>query len=167
MSIDGYRFLDPATRRVLRAWQDREPVPSTIPWTPLRRPLGEARVALISTAGIARRDDVPFDQARERENPWWGDPTHRVIPRETVSADVRIYHLHIDPRPAEKDLDSVLPLRRLDELVDAGEVGSSAANHYSMMGYILDTEELVEETAPRMAAALIRDQVDLALMVPV
>ena len=35
--------------------------------TPLRKPLAECTVALISTAGIARRDDVPFDQDGERE----------------------------------------------------------------------------------------------------
>jgi hypothetical protein len=36
-----------------------------------------------------------------------------------------------------------------------------------MMGYILDTLDLVAGTAPRIADALIEDQVDLALLVPV
>jgi D-proline reductase (dithiol) PrdB len=167
MTIDGFRFLDAATRRVMKAWLDREPTPADIPWTPLVKPLRKSRVALISSAGISRLDDVPFDQEGERKNPWWGDPTHRVIPRETKTEDVRIDHLHIDPRPGQEDLDCVLPLRRLDELVEAGTVGSSAQNHYSIMGYILETEELVEETAPRIAVALAADQVDLALLVPV
>ena len=167
MAVDGFRFLDPATRRVMRAWIDREPRPGDVPWTPLKGALSGARVALVSTGGIARLDDPPFDQDGERENPWWGDPTHRVIPRGTGADEVRICHLHIDPRPAREDLDSMLPLRRLDELVDAGEVGSSASRHLSMMGYILEPRVLVEETAPAMAAALAADQVDLALLVPV
>ena len=167
MAINGFRFLDGATRRVMKAWHDREPTPANIPWTPLVKPLRELRVALISSAGISRVDDEPFDQESERKNPWWGDPTHRVIPRETRTEDVRIDHLHIDPRPGLADLDCVLPLRRLDELAEAGTVGSSAPNHYSIMGFILKTEELVEETAPRIAAALAADQVDLALLIPV
>jgi hypothetical protein len=129
--------------------------------------MSRTRVALVSTAGIARLDDAPFDQDGERQNPWWGDPTHRVIPRGTKADEVRVCHLHNDPRPVREDLDSVLPLRRLDELVDSSEVGSSAPRHYSIMGYILQPRELIEETAPAMAAALAGDQVDLALLVPV
>ncbi len=167
MPVDGFRFLDTATRRIMRAWLDREPVPQEIPWTPLGKPLAEVRIALISTAAIAHLDDKPFDQERQRRDPWWGDPTHRVLPREVTTDEVGLYHLHMDTRPASEDLDCVLPLRRLDELVQEGLVGSSAPDHYSIMGYILQPRELVEETAPRIAEALIRDQVDLALLVPI
>ena len=167
LTVDGFRFLEGASKRVMRAWIEREPVPVYIPWTPLDRPLSQCRVALISTAGIARLDDRPFDQQGEREDPWWGDPSFRVVPREVRAEDVGIYHLHIDPRPARQDLDCILPLRRLDELVDQGVVASSAPRHYSIMGYILKPEQLVEETAPAIANSLAADQVDLALMVPV
>ncbi len=167
MAVDGFRFLDAASRRVMRAWHDREPAPATIPWQPLVRPLAESRVALVSSAGIARLDDAPFDQDGERRNPWWGDPTFRVIPRESTADEVRVHHLHIDPRPATEDLDSLMPLRRLDELVEAGVVGSSPPRHYSVMGYILEPERLVSETAPAIAEALAGDEVDLALLVPV
>jgi len=167
MAVDGFRFLGGATRKVMQAWCDREPRGVPIPWTSLGRPLANARVALISSAGIARLDDAPFDQAGEQQNPWWGDPTYRVLPREVTSGEVRICHTHIDPRPGSEDLDCVMPLRRLDELVAAGEVGSSAAEHYSIMGYVLKPEPLIEETAPAIAAGLVRDNVDLALLVPV
>ncbi len=167
MTVDGFRFLDLASGRVMRAWHDREPAPAAIPWQPLQRPLDENRVALVSSAGLACQDDTPFDQEGERQNPWWGDPTFRVIPRESTVDEVRVYHLHIDPRPAAEDLDSLMPLRRLDELVEEGVVGSSAPRHYSVMGYILQPERLVEETAPAIAEALASDEVDLALLVPV
>jgi hypothetical protein len=167
MPIDGFRLLDPATRRVMRAWRDREPLPTDIPWAEMSKPLAESRVALVSTAAIARLDDTPFDQETERRDPWWGDPTHRVIPRDVTSDEVRVYHLHIDPRPASEDLDCVLPLRRLDQLVESGTVGSSAPDHYSIMGYILQPRDLVEETAPKIAEALVRDEVDFVLLVPV
>lgn len=167
MAVDGFRFLDGPTRKLMRAWMERDALVREVPWTPMEKPLAESRVALISSAAIALLDDVPFDQEGEHRDPWWGDPTFRVIPRESGTEDVRICHLHIDHRLAAKDLDCVLPLRRLDELVEADIVGGSAPRHYSIMGYILETEQLLEETAPRMADALAEDDVDLALLVPV
>lgn len=88
-------------------------------------------MALLSTAGIARNDARPFDQDGERRNPWWGDPSFRVIPLATREQDVRLHHLHIDPRFGEADLDVVLPLRRLSELAAEGLIGCPARLHYS------------------------------------
>jgi D-proline reductase (dithiol) PrdB len=167
MAIDGYRFLDPISRRVMRAWQTRDGSPSSLPWTPMDRPLSRARVALISSAGLAHCDDEPFDQDGERRNPWWGDPSIRIIRRDVDPASVRMYHLHVDPRPAAEDLDCVLPLRRLQELVDEGVVGESAPRHPSMMGYQLRDGPVAEITAPAIRRILTEDQVDLALFVPV
>jgi D-proline reductase (dithiol) PrdB len=167
MGVDGFRFLGGPTRRVMRAWQEREPTPAVIPWTPLVRPLREARIALISTAAVRLVDDEPFDQDGERSDPWWGDPTYRVFPRDVPGEAVRIDHMHIDPRPASSDLDCLMPLRRLDALVADGLVGSSAPHHYSFMGYILKPRRLLEESAPKIAEALVKEEVDLALLIPV
>ena len=123
-------------------------------------------VALVSTAGVARNDDVPFDQDRERRDPWWGDPSFRVIPLGTTERDVRVYHMHIDPRFGEADLDVVLPMRRLTELAGKGVVGRAALRHYSIMGYILDPAELVAKTAPAVAEQMRQDGVDAAALVP-
>ena len=152
-------------RRVAALPRQREK-PREIPFTPLPKPLAECTVALVSTAAIARRDDKPFDQEHERRDPWWGDPSFRVIPLGTTERDVRIYHLHIDPRFGEADLDVLLPMRRLTELAQAGSVGRPARNHYSIMGYILEPTVLVEETAPAIAEAMRRDGVDAAALVP-
>jgi D-proline reductase (dithiol) PrdB len=164
--IDSYKFLDPVTKRIMKAWAARERF-EDIPWTPLRRPLGECRVALLSSAAIALVGDRPFDQQGERENPWWGDPTHRVLPAGARTGDVALYHLHIDTRPAERDLNCVLPLERLAELAAAGAIGEVAPSHYSMMGYILDEAELLVRTAPQIAARLRQEAVDALLLVPV
>ena len=166
MSIDSYRFLDFATRQVMKAWAARQQA-GVIPFTTLAKPLSQCRVALVSTAGIARNDDRPFDQEGERRNPWWGDPTFRRISLGTTEKDIRIYHLHIDPRFGEADLDVVLPMRRLAELAGEGVVGRPAPTHYSTMGYILEPTELVETTAPAIAACMRDERVDAALLVPV
>ena len=165
MNIDSYRFLDFASRQVMKAWAARQ-TPGVIPFTPLTKPLAECTVALVSTAWIARNDDQPFDQQREKREPWWGDPGFRVIPLGTTERDVRLYHMHIDPRFGETDLDVVLPMRRLTELAHDRRVGRPAPRHYSIMGYILEPTVLVEETAPAIAARMLQDGVDAAGLVP-
>jgi D-proline reductase (dithiol) PrdB len=165
MSIDSYRFLDFASRQVMKAWAGRQER-VVIPFTSLAKPLRECTIALVSTAGVARNDDQPFDQERERRDPWWGDPSFRVIPLGTTEPDVRIYHMHIDPRFGQTDLDVVLPLRRLTELAHEGIVGRPAPRHYSLMGYILDPTVLVDETAPAIAGRMRADDVDAVALVP-
>jgi D-proline reductase (dithiol) PrdB len=149
----------------MKAWAARED-PGVIPFTPLAKPLRECTVALVSTAGVARRDDRPFDQDGERRNPWWGDPSFREIPLGTTEKEIRIYHLHIDPRIGESDLDVVLPMRRLAELAVEGVIGRPAPTHYSIMGYILDPRELVGTTAPAIAARMRAERVDAVVLVP-
>ena len=166
MAIDSYRFLDFLTRQVMKAWAERQ-VPDEIPFTPLSRPLRECTVALVSTAGVARKEDRPFDQEGERRNPWWGDPSFRTIPLGTTENDIKIYHMHIDPRFGEADLDVVLPMRRLAELVSEGIVGRAAPTHYSVMGYILEPNELIGKTAPAIAQSMREQHVDAAVLVPV
>ena len=166
MAIDSYRFVDFATRKIMQAWAARQE-PGAIPFTPLQKPLRECTVALISTAGIARNDDRPFDQEGERRNPWWGDPSFRRIPFGTTERDIRVYHLHIDPKFGEEDLDVLLPMRRLAKLAEEGVVGRAARTHYSFMGYILDADELMRTSAPAMAASLNEEGVDAVVLVPV
>lgn len=164
--FDSMEFLDGATRRIVKAWIEREPE-RPIPWAPLSKPLAEAKIALISSAAVALKGDRPFDQAGERRNPWWGDPTHRRIPRGTKTEDVRLYHLHIDTSLGESDLDCTLPLNRLEELARSGEIGEVAPTHYSFMGYILDERELLRDTVPAIITQLRDEEVDAVVLVPV
>jgi hypothetical protein len=89
-------FLDGASRKMVRSWIERES-PRPIPWTPLAKPLNACRVALVSSAGIARHDQPPFDEELERHDPWWCDQSWRPIPLATTEDDIRISNLHIDP----------------------------------------------------------------------
>jgi D-proline reductase (dithiol) PrdB len=163
--VDSYRFLDRQTKKLVQTWIGLE-TPREIPWTPLSRPLEESTVALISSAGLALKTDRPFDQEGEKQNPWWGDPSYRILPRTATEADVKLYHLHIHPRLAEQDLNTVLPLQRLLELEDRGEIGRSAPNHYSFMGYILQPQVLLQDSIPAMIQGMKRDRVDIVVLVP-
>jgi len=163
--VNSYRFISGITRRMLRTWVGMEkPRPS--PWTPLSKPLKGCRVALLSSAGIALKTDPPFDQEGERRNPWWGDPSYRILPKDATSADVELYHLHIDPRPAQQDLNCLFPLTRLLELEQVGEIGAATERHYSIMGYLLKPETMLHETIPAIIRDLRADLADVVVLVP-
>jgi D-proline reductase (dithiol) PrdB len=163
--VDSYLFLDVISKRLIKSWIELEPK-REIPWTPLSKPLSDCTVALISTGGIALKTDRPFDQEGERRNPWWGDPSYRIIPRGTKTEDIRVYHMHINPRHAEADLNCLLPLDRLEEMAQAGKTGKVAKFHYSFMGYILDPQELIEISIPSIIEHLRDDEVDVVVMMP-
>ena len=168
MPIDSYRFLDYATRQIIKAWVQRETQTArSIPWAPLTKPLSRCTVALLSTAGVACNDDKPFDQEGERQNPWWGDPSYRLIPLGATEKDVRLYNMHIDTRFGEADLDVVLPMRRLQELASEGTIGQPAHVHFSIVGYQLRPDVLENETAPAIARELETHGVDAAALIPV
>jgi D-proline reductase (dithiol) PrdB len=165
-TVDPYRFTTPGTRRVAQAWIKREPA-RAVPWTRLAKPLSDCVVAIVSSGAIAMRSDRPFDQEGERRDPWWGDPSHRVLPRTATASDVAIYHLHVNVKHAERDLNCMLPLERLLELEREGVVGKSAPSHYSFQGYLLDAREFLDTSVPAMIRSMKAEGVDLALLVPV
>ena len=167
IEVDSWRFLPPRLARLLRARAEGEPPATSIPFAPLRKPLREARIALLSTAGISCPPDPPFDMDGERANPTWGDPSWRRIPHTATEKDVEVNHLHIDTSYIKRDLDVALPMRRLAELVAAGEVGSMAPTHYSVMGFQLDPTAQVTESAPAIAASMRSEDVTAVVLAPV
>lgn len=90
-------------------------------------PLGGRRIALITTAGLHDFRDEPFIPGRAE---------YRVIAQDMDMADVVTSHpsTNIDRTAILRDIDTVFPINRLRELVDAGTVGSVAARHYSFLG---------------------------------
>lgn len=169
-TVNSFKFVPGLTRRVVRSWIKRErqsPRPQSIPWTPLSKPLADCSLALISTAGLVLKEEQPFDQEGERQNPWWGDPSYRLLPHTVSEKDIRLCHLHVNPAFVEQDLNCIFPLQRLGELVDEGSLGRLAPTHYSFMGYILRPQVLLEESVPAMIRHLQAEKVDAVLLVPV
>lgn len=164
-TVDSTRFLSGITKRIVKSWVKLEK-PREIPWTPLAKSLSDCTVALISSGALALKTDTPFDQEVERQNPWWGDPTYRIIPRDATEADINIYHLHVDPTFVTQDLNCLLPLQRLAEMEESGEIGRSAPSHYSFMGYTLQPETLLEKSTPAIIDHLQNEEVDVVLLVP-
>jgi D-proline reductase (dithiol) PrdB len=164
-TVDSYRFINGITRRMIKNWISMEKT-RPIPWTPLAKPLSECTVAMLSSAGIALKTDTPFDQEGERRNPWWGDPSCRILPKTATQDDVRLYHLHIDPSYAEQDLNCLFPLEHLQAMENSGRIGRMSPRHYSIMGYILDPERLLCDTVPALIRNLKEDLADVVVLVP-
>lgn len=128
-------------------------------WTPLRKPLRECTVALVTTAGLHLKRREPFAVYAEA-----GDWTSRCIPGDVDTRDLTFTHTHYDTRDALRDPNVVFPLDRLRELAAVGMIGGVAPRHFGFMGFIPDPRHLVQETAPEAAATLAADEVDVALL---
>jgi len=166
--VDAWRFSGRFLQKVLSARIPDVPRHDPIPWTPVTRPLSESKLALLSTAGLSMRGDVPFDMDFERRNPTKGDPSWRALRSDASSESIVANHLHIDTGYIGRDLNVALPLDRARELVAEGTLGALAETHYSTMGYQgNDATSQVEQSAPEIAARMKREEVDLALLAPV
>ena len=166
MTVDSYKWLPGSLANYYRglALQKADPVP----WTPLAKPIEECRFALVTTAGLyVKGKDPPFDLEREKQNPFWGDPSYRAIPREVRQEEIGAAHLHINTADLLADMNIALPVQRFLELEAAGEIGSLADGHYSFMGFQQSTAEWEQRYAPEMAARMKEEGVDAALLTPV
>lgn len=165
MSVDSFKYLP----RSLRGYYESRPPErrEPIPWTPLAKPLAEAKVALVTTAGIWVDGREPsFDYEREKREPMWGDPTFRRIPRDTRQDKIRAGHLHINNRDILADVNVQLPLDRMRELESAGRIGSLAEMNYSFMGYQPNTTEWENKYGPECAGLMKDEAVDAVLLTP-
>ncbi len=135
-----------------------------VAWTPLRVPLAQARVALVTMAGYYHPDaDAPFLRIPG------GDCSFRVLPDDVAVAELTLGQTSsaFDRAPALADPNVAFPLDRLHALVAAGEVGAAAPRHLSFNGSITAPRPLVRDFAPAAAELLKEDEVDAALLVPI
>lgn len=133
-----------------------------IPFVPLRKPLTQCRLALITTGGVHLVNQTPYDMRDPR-----GDPSYRAIPADTPPEQLMITHDYYDHRDADDDLNILLPLERGRELAQQGHI-AALATCYSFMGHIEPphVHTLLTRTAPQVAGKLKQEQVDAVLLTP-
>ena len=133
-------------------------VNETAPFVRPAKPLAQCRVAIVTTAGMHRRSDMPFGP---------GEQGYRVIPSDTPGAGIVQSHTSIgfDRVPTLRDVNISLPIDRLRELAGRGEI-ALGPNHYSFMGALRDTVRIDGETGPEVARRLAADGADVALITP-
>jgi D-proline reductase (dithiol) PrdB len=134
-------------------------VNDTAPFSRISRPLPACRLAIVTTAGLHRRDDRPFAP---------GEQTFRVIPANAPAAEIVQSHtsLGFDRVATMRDLNISYPVDRLRELIARGELGGTGPNHYSFMGAQRDVRRIHEETGPEVGRRLREEGVDIALITP-
>jgi D-proline reductase (dithiol) PrdB len=136
-------------------------------WRPgaaFRKPLSESQIALVTTAAFFRPEQKPFDESIRG-----GDYSFREISADTDLASLGIAHKSdaFDHRGIEADRNLALPLDRLRELMQAGQLGPLAPRHFSLMGSISAPARLLRLTAPEIAHRLSEDHTDAVLLTPV
>ena len=165
MTVDSYAFLPRAFRPMYEAAPqfDHSPV-----WADLDTPLADARIGLLSSAGMfITGQQEPFDVERERREPTWGDPTLRIIPNDVAQSELDATHLHINTADLLADMNVALPIERLNELVEAGEIGAASPEHFSVMGFQqAGAETWRSTTGPEIAARCHTVDIDALILAP-
>jgi D-proline reductase (dithiol) PrdB len=157
MKWSGNRWIEALVSK--RAKGMVEPIQGEIPFTPWTKPMKEAVIALITTAGVHLKTQQVFQVEQ-------GDPSVRLIPGGSSQESLMISHTHYDRTDADQDINCVFPLERLQELAEDGVIGGAAPTHYGLMGYIPNTVPLLEQTIPYMLMQLKEESVDGVLLNP-
>jgi hypothetical protein len=125
-----------------------------VPFTPLRKPLSECRIGLVTTAG--RKDSSGSGQLLPREL--------YAMTADPIPARLYTQHLFWDKKATHTDdVHSFLPLHRLSEYADAGRIGSVSPRFY---GVPTDYSQnrTISHDAPQILKWCREDEVDAVLL---
>jgi len=119
-------------------------------------PAKDRRVAIVSSAAVSRRGEKPFS---------WLARDYRAIGKNDRDLVMTHVAVEYDRTAWQQDLNTIIPLDRLDEMASDGEIGSVADEHYAFMGAAdpRDMEPSAREVAARMRAA----NVNTVILIPV
>jgi D-proline reductase (dithiol) PrdB len=136
-------------------WVVNEDIP---PFTPLRRPLAESTVGLVASGGIYQVGQTAFH--------FRDDLSYRAIDTQISASELRVSHFAYDTDDARRDVNVVFPYQTLKDLAGLGRIGALSRRAYTFMGGIYSARKVREVLAPSMAQQLLRDEVDVVIMVP-
>jgi D-proline reductase (dithiol) PrdB len=119
--------------------------------------LSQRKIAIVSSAGLFRRDPEPF---RGR------DSDYRVVRGDIAWEDLLTSHISVnfDRTGLQEDWNVAFPLDRMRELAAEGVIGALAGTHYSFVGA---ADPLgMEPHARELAGRLKQGEVDSVLLTP-
>ena len=120
-------------------------------------PLARAKVAIVTTAGLAQRGETWQPQSS----------AFRVFAREERDLVLAHDSTNFDRTGYLVDPNVVYPLDRLEELARGGALGAVAPRHLSFLGSTFELSTMRLDTGPQAARLLRGDGVDVALLTPV
>jgi D-proline reductase (dithiol) PrdB len=126
--------------------------------TPLRKPISQSTIGLVTLAGVQRHDQPRLGETN--------DLSYRIVDRGTPFEDLYVAHTTAVRVHAVEDLNVIYPHDRLIELEADGTIGAFAPRTVSMVGSITRYGKLVDETVPQIYAELAAQGVDLAILIP-
>ncbi len=141
----GRSFIEDLTIPPVSKTYWTAPVPST-----------ERRVSVVSSAAVSRRGDKPFS---------WLARDCRVLNKNDRDLVMTHVAVEYDRIAWQLDLNTIIPLDRLEEMAEDGEIGSVADEHFTFMGAAdpVDMEESARASAERMK----QDNVNTVFLIPV
>jgi D-proline reductase (dithiol) PrdB len=165
-TVDGFLFLPPGLKAWIKTLIPNEEYQGFIPWTPMKKPLNQTTLALVTSAGIRLKNETPFDMEREKREPLWGDRSYRAIPKETTEKDIEVEHLHINTTYIKQDINVILPLSRMAELEKERVIGRLAATAYSFYGFQWQNTDFLKEAVEPISKRLKAEGAEAVLMTP-
>jgi hypothetical protein len=133
------------------------------PFTPLKKPLAESTVTLFSTSDVSvRREEgeaLPAEETTVGDvySVPWDTPVERLYSRQE-SFDR--YATNLD------DLNSYLPLTRLQEFAESGRIGA-VTEHFHNVNRGYSQKLMLETSAPAALEICQKSEVDVAILTPV
>ena len=128
------------------------------PWTPLAKPLGRCKLALVGSGGVYQEAQKPFHTM--------DDTSLREIPKNVDAKELRVSHFGYRTEDAREDPNCVFPIQQLREMESDGVIGQLAGHAYSCMGGIYSARRVRDELVPALVTRLQQDRVDVCLLVP-
>ena len=134
-----------------------------VPFAPLKKPLSECRITLFSTSDVSVKSEDgagPSEDETTVGNVYsvpWDTPLDRLYSRQE-SFDR--YATSLD------DINSYLPLTRLDEFVAEGRIGGRT-NHFHNVNRGYSQRMMRERAAPAALEKCREDRVDAVILTPV
>ncbi len=140
-------------RRFISELEMQEPEARS--WVP-SVPASQRRIAIVSSAAVSKRGEKPFS---------WLARDHRVIHKDDRDLVMTHVAVEYDRTAWQQDINTIIPLDRLAEMEDSGEIGSVAEEHYAFMG-ASDPKDMLKSAA-LAADNMKQDNVNTVFLIPV
>ncbi|MEQ8764018.1 MAG: hypothetical protein RL885_08825 [Planctomycetota bacterium] len=127
-----------------------------LPFTDLKVPIDQCRVALLSGAGIYPSETIPF---RDAPSEAW----LREIARDRSAESLALDPHEFSAAEAPYDLNSLFPIERLVELENEGCIGAAAKRHFSLSPWSNPVSQVFESTLRGLTESCISDDTQLVI----
>ena len=131
------------------------------PFAPARRALPMLNLGLLSSAGAYIKETKPFDKEI-----WDGDTGYREIPVEVEATDLSFTARGYDASAVKEDINSLIPVARLQEYEENAVIGRLNNVWWSVAGFIHNAAKVEDELAPAIVERMKRYDVQAAMLIP-